>query len=387
MKAVILAAGKGRRLEPLTFRRPKPMIPVANKPLLEHVVEAVVEAGVDEIVLVVGYERNRIQTHFGDGEEFGVDISYATQEKQLGTGHAVLQAESHVEEPFLVLNGDRILDPSLVRQFLDAELAPHDASVAVTRSTEPSEYGVVSLDGDVVTEISEKPRPSARLSELINAGVYTFDSRIFDVLRDVSPDASGEIALTSALEALIGDGSVGAIRYDGQWIDVSYPWDVPRVTTGILDRYGGGIVGDVAESAVVNESVAVAENASVGENATVLEGTSIGTNVRIGANAVLANAVVLRDATIGPGAVLRDCVVGANATVGANVTISGGNSDVVIDGEVYENVDFGGAVGDNARVGAGSVLRPGTIVGDGSTTEEATVLSGYVDHGAEVRQG
>ena len=107
MKAVILAAGEGRRLDPLTNRRPKPMVPVRNQPLLEYVIEAVSAAGIDEIVLVVGYKRDRIQQHFGDGDDWGVTIEYVVQEKQLGTGHAVLQAEAVIDGDFLVLNGDR----------------------------------------------------------------------------------------------------------------------------------------------------------------------------------------------------------------------------------------------------------------------------------------
>ncbi|MFC6988742.1 sugar phosphate nucleotidyltransferase [Haloplanus sp. GCM10025708] len=120
MKAIIMAAGEGRRLEPLTNRRPKPMIPVGNQPVLEYVVEAVADAGIDDIVLVVGYKRDRIQTYFGDGNDWGVDVSYAVQEKQLGTGHAVLQAEPHVDGAFVVLNGDRIIEPGVVEQVIDA---------------------------------------------------------------------------------------------------------------------------------------------------------------------------------------------------------------------------------------------------------------------------
>ena len=112
--AVILAAGAGRRLEPLTNRRPKPMVPVANRPLLEHVIETVAAAGIDRIVLVVGYKQERIRNHFGDGDEWDVTIEYVEQSTQLGTGHAVLQAESIVDDPFIVLNGDRIVDVEAV---------------------------------------------------------------------------------------------------------------------------------------------------------------------------------------------------------------------------------------------------------------------------------
>jgi len=155
--AVILAAGEGRRLEPLTNRRPKPMVPVANRPLLEHVVEAVAAAGIDRIALVVGYRQERIRNHFGDGDDWGVTIEYVEQSTQLGTGHAVLQAESVVDGPFVVLNGDRIVDAAVVSQVRDLARDGDHPAMAVTTAEHPREYGVVTLDGDRVTGIDEKP--------------------------------------------------------------------------------------------------------------------------------------------------------------------------------------------------------------------------------------
>lgn len=201
--AVILAAGEGRRLAPLTNRRPKPMVPVANRPLLGHVVEAVAAAGIDRIALVVGYRQERIRNHFGDGDDWGVTIEYVEQPTQLGTGHAVLQAESVVDGPFVVLNGDRVVDADVVATVRDRARDGDTPAMAVTAAERPREYGVVALDGDRVTGIEEKPEGPVDTNR-INAGVYGFSSAVFDAIRETH--TPGELAITATLDDLAGDG-------------------------------------------------------------------------------------------------------------------------------------------------------------------------------------
>ncbi|MFC6772132.1 sugar phosphate nucleotidyltransferase, partial [Halorubrum pallidum] len=229
--AVILAAGEGQRLEPLTNRRPKPMVPVANRPLLEHVVEAVAAAGVDRIVLVVGYRQERIRNHFGDGDDWDVTIEYVEQPTQLGTGHAVLQAEPVVDGPFVVLNGDRIVDPAIVSRVRDLARDDESPAMAVTTAEHPREYGVVHLDGDRVTEIEEKPEGTVE-TNLINAGVYAFSPIVFDAIRETH--ATGELAITTTLTERATTEGLTAVRYDGRWLDVSNLWDLLTVNAALI---------------------------------------------------------------------------------------------------------------------------------------------------------
>lgn len=387
MKAVILAAGEGRRLEPLTNRRPKPMLPIAGKPLLEYVMDACIEAGIDEFVFVVGYYRERIQTYFGDGADWDVDIQYAIQDKQLGTGHAVLQAEPYVDEDFVVLNGDRIIEASGIKAVVDEYDDHGETVVAVTRTKNPQAYGVVELDGPYITSLTEKPRDESIQSDIINAGVYAFDQSVFDAIRETAADESGEVVITATLKNLIDEESVRAARYSGHWVDVTHLWDIPRVTASILDRRGGEQHGVVSPAAHTSEVTYVGRDTRVDPNATVLRGTSLGDNVSVGANTVLSNTVVLADAVIGDGAVLHDSVVAENAYVGPNVTVEGGPADVIVDKEVHEDVTLGAVVGDNAHVGGGVVLAPGTVIGDGATIEAGAHVSGRVQPNAEIRRG
>jgi glucose-1-phosphate thymidylyltransferase len=386
MKAVILAAGEGRRLEPLTDTRPKPMLPVANRPLLEHVVESVLEAGIEEIVLVVGYKRKRIQSHFGDGDDWGIDIEYAIQKKQLGTGHAVLQAEDLIADTFVVLNGDRVIDPSIVERAIEA---PDDGEtlLAITRVEDPSGLGVVETEGERATGITEKPPRHAITSEVVNAGVYRFEPDVFDAIR--STETAGELAITATLNRLAADKEVWTLRYRGTWLDVSHLWDLLSVNASLLN--GAPIetprTARIGKNAAVADGVAVGADARIGPSTTVLSGTAIGANVRIGANAVLDNTVVLPDATVGAGAVLRDCIVGENARIGPNTTVEGGPADVVVDGGVHQGVTLGGVVGDNARVGGAVSVHPGAVIGNETTVEGGAAVDGRIRSGTEVRRG
>jgi glucose-1-phosphate thymidylyltransferase len=387
MKAVILAAGEGTRLEPLTAVRPKPMLPVANRPLLEYVVEAAADAGIEEIIVVVGYKRERIQNHFGDGDDWDVDIQYVLQQKQLGTGHAILQVEDVVDGEFLVLNGDLIMGSDSVERLVRRREETGNTVMSVTRSRQPSAYGVVELDGDTVVSVVEKPPEHTQPSNLINAGAYAFDRSIFDAIR--ATDSPGEQAITDTLSRIAGHGNIEAVRFEGQWLDVSHLWDLLSVNGRILDHTDttAGQSVSVHDSAVVSENCVIGPDTYVRPNATVLPGVSLGANVEVGSNAVVSNSVVFADATIEPGAVVRDCIVGENATVGANTTVSGGGTDVVVNGDYYENVRLGGVVGDNADLDGGVTVSPGTVIGNGTTVATGASVSGRIESNANVRRG
>ncbi|MDZ5811824.1 sugar phosphate nucleotidyltransferase [Halorubrum sp. AD140] len=384
--AVILAAGEGRRLKPLTNRRPKPMIPVANRPLLEHVVKAVAAAGIERIVLVVGYRQERIRNHFGDGDDWDVTIEYVEQATQLGTGHAVLQAESAVDDTFLVLNGDRIVDPSIISRICDRVREDEFPAMAVTTAARPREYGVVSSDGDGrVTQIEEKPEGPVTTNR-INAGVYGFSAAIFDAIRET--DVTGELALTATLTDIARERGVRAVSYDGRWLDVSNLWDLLTVNAGVIEENKpDSDAPSLGESVSTAADVVLAGTVRVGANVTIGGSTAIGSNATIEANAVVENAVVFPDAVIGAGAVVRDAVVAGNARIGPNVTVAGGASEMVVGDAVHRDVELSGVVGDNASVGGGATLTEGAVVGDGVRAEAGVVIDGRVESDAVVRRG
>jgi len=396
VSAVILAAGEGRRLEPLTNRRPKPMVPVANRPLLEHVLEAVVDAGIDHVVFVVGYRQERIRNHFGDGGEWDVDIDYVEQSTQLGTGHAVLQAESAVDGPFVVLNGDRIVDPSIVAEVCDRAASDETPTMAVTRVDHPRAYGVVTLDGDRVVAIDEKPEGPVETGR-INAGVYGFSPAVFEAIRETT--TAGELTLTATLNDLATSATgVHAVSYDDRWLDVSNLWDLLAVNAALIGVDGsnaGTADGESAsetavdhpDSVSVADDVVLADTVRVGPNVTLGGATAIGRNATVEAGAVVENAVVFPDAVIGAGAVVRDAVIAGNARVGPNATIAGEPATVVVGDTVHHDVALSGVVGDNATIGAGATLTDGAVVGDDVAAEAGVVVDERVESGAVVRRG
>jgi glucose-1-phosphate thymidylyltransferase len=362
------------------------MLPVANRPLLEYVIEALAEAGIEDIILVVGYQRDRIQTYFADGNAWDVNIEYVVQDTQLGTGHAVKQLEGRLEEPFLVLNGDRLIESELITRVQAAASDDVAATVGITRVDAPQEYGVVSTDGDALVAITEKPG-EAPASEIINAGVYQLSPRAFDAIDETGSTADGEIRLPDALTALADEAAVNVARYNGLWIDTSQLWDLLVINDAILGRNDCPMRGRHHEAAVVDARVCSHPDTRVAGNATVGRGTSLGSNVTVGPGAVIRNSIVLPDVTIEAGAVVQDCILGEDVTIGANATVAAGRSSPIVDGVVHEDVPLGAVIGDYSRIGDGAVIQSGTIIGDDTTVADGAVASGRIETGTTVLRG
>ncbi|MDB2252213.1 sugar phosphate nucleotidyltransferase [Halorubrum ezzemoulense] len=387
VQAVILAAGEGRRLTPLTNRRPKPMIPVGNKPLLEYIVEAVAAADIGQITLVVGYNQERIRNHFADGDEWGVTITYVEQATQLGTGHAVLQAESAVDGPFVVLNGDRIVEPAIIERVATAVQNGTYPLVTTTTVETPREYGVITSDGEIVTNIEEKPEGPVETNQ-INAGIYGFSPAFFETIR--TTHTNGELTLTAALnEHAREHGGIERLSYTGQWLDVSNLWDLLRVNAGLIETEATAHSADetTRDREAVADDVVIADSVRIGPNVTLRGNTAVGRNVTIEANAVVENAIIFPDTVVGAGAVIRDAVIAGNVRMGPNVTIDGPPETMIVEETVHQDIELGGVVGDNTTIGAGATLTTGAVVGDDVDTDAGVTIDSRVPTGTTVRRG
>ena len=218
VKAVILVGGEGTRLRPFTYSRPKVMIPVGRKPILEYVVRALVENGINDIVMVVGYKKERIMSHFEDGNRFGAHIEYAFQQRQLGTAHALMAAADSIDDEFLLVAGDNIIDGRTVKDLVQGE-AP---AMLVTRSEIPSKYGVIQVSKGRVVSIVEKPED--KIGNIINTGMYRFTPDILKFM-SVEPEGGG-LGITHVLQRILPELNLMAITSTGRWIDAVYPWDL-----------------------------------------------------------------------------------------------------------------------------------------------------------------
>jgi len=402
--AVVLAAGEGTRLRPLTHNRPKPMLPAANRPILEYVFDALLAAEVERIVVVVGYERDRVQDYFGPTYG-GVDLNYVVQHKQLGSGHALLQARNAVDGPTLVVNGDRVIDASIVRDVATEFEDSGAPTMAVLERPETAQYGAVVLHEGDVAELVEKPDTDEY--RLINAGVYAFEPTVFDAIED-TPRQEGELALTETLTRLMSSDRVRGVRTEGMWVDATYPWDLLAVADEVLARghvadsvrgdagYGErhqGSRGDrvwvdqdatVHESAVLQGPVVVGPDCEVGPGAIVGPNAALGQNVTVGANVTVRRSVLDADARVEDGSTLIDTLTGQDVRIGAGTVVPGGPADVRVGREVFEDQRLGAVLADRVVAEGAASFAPGTLVGPRAHIGTAVRASGTVDEGAEV---
>lgn len=388
--AVVLAAGEGARLRPLTKHRPKPMLPAATKPILEHVFDALVDAGITDITVVVGYGHTHVQSHFGSTYR-DVSLEYVVQDKQLGSGHALLAAESAVSEPQLVLNGDQLVAGRIVEDVRNGHEDDADAiaTLGLIRHADVGEYGgVICEDDGTVETIVERPRDDR--SYQLNAGVYALEPEFFDYLRGPEPHLNEYSLVDGIANAVDAEEIVRGVTSDGIWIDATYPWDLLEVTETLFES-ADGVESTVSSAARVHESATIVEPAVisadcvVGPGAVVGPNVALGENVTVGANAVVEHSVVDADTRVGSGAALVDCVTGRNVRVGTGSTVVGGPGDVRVGDHVHEGERLGALLADRVRDDGGVTYAPGTIVGSDAVINAGTTVGGTVEEGTEVQ--
>jgi len=265
MKAVILAAGKGTRMRPLTEEYAKPLLPVAGKPILQHGVD-LVEDHVDEIIVVGGYRIEDLEEYFSDNPK----VRIVEQEEALGTAHAALQAKDFIDSKTVIMNGDDIYGEKGV------EALKHDSAVLADRADEPEKFGVFELEDGKISGLVEKPENPS--SDLVNIGFYVVQPEFFDLLEEVEKSERGEYEITDAINRYIEDHEVEFVEAD-QWLPCSYPHQLLEANLELID--GESFVedrADVDEDAEVEKSV-VYHDAEVKGNVSdsvVLEGAEIG---------------------------------------------------------------------------------------------------------------
>ncbi len=382
--AVVLAAGEGSRLRPLTRYRPKPMLPVANRPIIEYVIDALLETDVSDIIVVVGHRHTRIQDFLMQRYP-ETEVTYVRQHNQLGSGDALVQAIDGVSSPFIVVNGDNVIDATMVRetvaQYQESDVA---ATVAVAQSDTASEYGTVCTENERITTILEQSR--GKEQGRINVGVYIFDESIFDAL-DRTTIRSGELSLTDAIPSL--SGKVGPAVPEGVWYDPAYPWDLlaisqqlqsahPDLVSGPEDRPAIADSARIHDSAVVEDRVLVGPGCEVSPGAVLRRGTCLQSDVRVGSNSVVKRSLVGADSSIGPNAALRDAVVGAEVTIGEATTAPGGPADFVVQDRLHRDRQLGSIVSDRATIGANVALAPGARIGPNAHVPHGNTVTGSV---------
>ncbi len=397
LKAVILAAGEGRRCRPLTQTRSKVMLPVGNRPFMEHVILALAKNGVKDLYIVVGYQKERVMDHFEDGIDFGVRITYLEQKELLGTAHALRRAEPYVDEPFLVVNGDNLIDASAIRELISAE-GDNVILAALRRHT--GDYGVLTVEQDRVRGIIEKPgRPCAGI---LNTGAYKFGPGIFEELLKTPISERGSYELTQTLSQMIQDGKeITATITGGVWADAIFAWDLLNANSLALSMKDSKVSGEVEEGARLRGAVeigdgsiirsgsyivgpvSIGEDCDIGPNATLLPSTSVGDSVRIGSSTEVRNSIIMNGARIGSGAIVSDSVIGASCTLGDQMAVETGEAVIEVE-EEFRRAEFGAILADDVTVGSRVLVNPGTIVGTGAIIGSGTQIRGWIERECRV---
>jgi len=383
-QAVILAAGEGQRLRPFTATRPKSMLYIGDRPVLHYVIQALADNGIREIILVVGYKKEQIYDYFGAGEKYGIDISYVTQEKQLGTAHALLQVADRVSGDFLVFPADNYIDAGTIAGFM--KMTPE--AVLVKRVSEPERYGVIREIGGIIKSIQEKPEIPE--SNLVNTGIYLFSTKIFNFLVN-------ELDITDALNAMISSGmTLQAIEIDGTWLDIVYPRDIIKLNAAVLHGTRTLIGGTIENGVVLKGKIVIGRNTTIragttitgpviisggceiGPQACILPATTIGENVTVAPFSVIENSVINADVCIGPGCIICHSVIGQGSTIKGKFTAIGRTSCVSENEDLSNGLSTGVIMGEDCEVDINVTVEPDIVIGNGCRIRNARYISSNI---------
>jgi bifunctional UDP-N-acetylglucosamine pyrophosphorylase/glucosamine-1-phosphate N-acetyltransferase len=401
VKAWILAAGEGTRMRPLTANIPKPLLPVAGKPFLRHVVEALRDGGIADLSILIGWQAKRVHETFGQGEDLGVRIDYEEQQERLGTAHAIGLARTHVDGPFLALNGDIVLTAKTVRGLLEMREKTGGPVMAVAEAADPSQFGVVETRDGKVVGIEEKPKHPK--SNLINAGLYVLDPDVFRLIEKTPKSPRGEYEITDTLRLLIRDRDVHAYTMEDEWIDVGRPWDLLKANEILLRDLKEDIRGEVHRNATIEGPVVVGEGTNVrsgadirgpayfgkgsevGPNCFIRPSTSIGSNCNVGNGCEVKNSIVMDGTHVAHLNYVGDSILGERCNLGAGTKIANLRLDErnVVVSVKGKDVDtglrkLGCIMGDDVKTGINASIDVGTIIGEGSFIGVGAVARGTI---------
>ncbi len=297
MKALVLSGGKGTRLRPITYTSAKQLVPVANRPVLFRVLDAITEAGITDIGIIVGDTAEDVKNAVGDGSAWNARITYIHQEKPLGLAHAVKIAEDFLgRERFVMFLGDNVIQGG-IRNLVE-EFQQHDwnAQIVLKEVEDPTQFGVAELRDGRVVRLIEKPKEPP--SNLALVGIYMFDHHIFEAVKAIKPSWRGELEITDAIQYLIEKGyKVYPYIHKGWWIDTGKMEDLLEANRLLLDEINTRIEGEVIGDSSITGRVVIDEGAEI-INSTVRGPAAIGRNTRV------------ENAYIGPyTSIYHDCVI------------------------------------------------------------------------------
>jgi bifunctional UDP-N-acetylglucosamine pyrophosphorylase/glucosamine-1-phosphate N-acetyltransferase len=380
MKCVILAAGEGNRMHPLTFTRPKVMLPLAGKPILERNLINAKKAGLKEFIFVVSYKSEMVREYFGDGRQWNVKISYVNQGNALGTAHAIGMVEPFVDD-FIVLCGDTIFGINDIKQ-----VAKKGTKIGLVKVENATDYGIVELKEKHLVKIYEKMEQP--FSPVINAGIYHFHRTIFESIRKTEKSPRGEFEITDSINMLVKKEPMEGVFLQ-EWRDVVYPWHLLDANEELLKKMKQNIEGTVEKNvtmkgtvivgkgtivrsgAYIEGPVLIGSNCKIGPNCYIRPYTSIGNSCHIGNACEVKNSVIMDHSNVPHLTYLGDSIIGQYCNLGAGTTVANLRLDkntikVVLNGKKIDSKrqKLGMIMGDNVQTGVNAIINVGTMIGN-----------------------
>ena len=410
LKAIILSAGEGSRMRPLTLTKPKTMLPVAGKPIIQYNIESLRDNGITDILLIVRYKEEMVRNYFGDGSDFGVNIFYKTQKDFLGTANAISHGEDFIDDSIIVLNGDIILDDEIIHEIIKKYnyLTP-DTLMLLTEVEDPSAFGVVEIENGNIKSIVEKPKREEAPSNLVNAGIYIFNKDIFDKIRKTEISERGEYEITDSVSLQIKDNkTVIGHKTSKDWIDVGRPWELIEVNEDLIGKLKTEIKGTIEDGAFIHGevfldegsvikagvyiegNVYIGKNCDIGPNSYIRGNTYFGDNVHVGNAVEIKNSIIMENTNVSHLSYVGDSVIGSNCNIAAGTNIANLRFDNATIKTKIKNqkIDsgrrkLGAIIGDSVKTGINSSFSPGVKVGHNSTIGSGVLL--YEDLPSDTR--
>jgi len=390
LQTVILAGGTGKRVFPLAVNKPKPLFKILGKPLIQHVIETLKEAGLKDFIIVIGHNGEQIREYLADGSKLGVNIDYTVQKEALGMANALETTKDLVEANFFVVNADDIFESSLIKE-MTKQFKKDSADIVL--SCKPVEetwkFGIIRLDDDKVTDFVEKPPRGQEPSNLAVVGVYIMTKRIFDYYKKIPVS---DHQYEDAIQKFIQDKNVvRAVSYDGFFAGYKYPWDLFTINKYLMDTHlrkqtieddveiseRAQVEGNVwirrgtriLEGACIRGPGYIGANSFIGNNSLIWNYSSIGNNCVVGFSTEIKHSLISDDCWfhinyIGDSIISDNCLFGAG-TITANFRFDEKNVKLRIEGKGVDSGTnkLGAIIGDNSKTGINACLSPGVKIG------------------------
>ena len=390
--ALILAAGKGTRMWPLTENSPKPLLPLGGLPIIERQIQELKKVGVNNVYILIGYRMKEISDYL-DNAKLGLNINYIVQEKQKGTGHAVNQAKGKISGYFYCLNGDILVNSENLENLGNNK---GKMTMMVTKVNDGSNFGVVESKNGHLLSIVEK---GVSGENMINAGIFLFNEEIFTAINNIKESIRGEYELTDALQSI--SNQIHILEYKGLWMDIGRPWDLITANEEYMKKNINKIEGTIEENVTYKGKIHlgkgsilksgtylegpiwIGENCVVGPNSYLRTGTVLCGKNKVGASTEVKNSILMKGAKAPHHNYVGDSIIGENSNLGsgtkiANLRFDKKEIEVVHRGKKTNSGrrKLGAIIGNNVNTGINASINAGSILGNHVKIGPNTIISG-----------